>query len=125
MPVADVRLDQALVPVGRRGVLVELVERRPGTAAIAANGSAPSSRSRARRRSRWPNSAAAIALIADLVLQRGRQLGVLGEPLEGRELAVGDRAEQVDDGLRGRPASCEGDGRVAADDSVMRRTLRR
>ena len=34
-----------------------------------------------------------------LVGQRRRQLGVRGQPAEGRELAVRHRAEQVDDGL--------------------------
>ncbi len=33
-----------------------------------------------------------------LVGHGGRQLGVLGEPLEGGQLTVGERAEQVDDG---------------------------
>ena len=98
-PVADVRLDQALQPVARRGAGVE--RRRRGRR------TAPSPRRRPRRarpagraaarsgRSRRPPSRPARP-----AGQRRRQPGVLGQPVERGQLAVREHAEQVDDGLR-------------------------
>ena len=96
--VADVRLDQPLVPVARSGVLVEPVdrldERRHRLEGVGAEPGEPLV-----ERGDVPELRRRHARDGHLVLERRRQLGVLGEPLEGRDLAVRDRAEQVDDRL--------------------------
>ena len=101
-PVADVRLDQALVPVGRRGVLVEeverLAERRHRQERVRAELADP-----VVQRADPAELEARHAGDLDLVLQRRRQLAVLGEPLERRDLAVGDRARAGRRPRRGRP----------------------
>ena len=65
---------------------------------IAASGEAPSSASRARSSAKWLYSATAIAGQRGLVGDGRRERGVVGEPLERGQLAVGQRAQQVDDG---------------------------
>ena len=91
-------------------------------------GTAPSPRTgrrRARRAARaagatWPNSALAIAARASLSSRVGRQLGVLGQPLERRDLAVRDRRRAGRRPPRGRRGPGSRRGRRRAEDSVMR-----
>ena len=95
-PVADVGLDQALEPV--RGRRTPWKASNGATkSAIAANGSAPSSVSRAVQLLEVGELGRRHRGQLGLVRQRGRHLGVLAEPLERGHLAVGDGAEQVDD----------------------------
>ena len=94
--VADVRLDQALEPVARGGLGVELrerlLERRHRLPRVDAQVGEPLDEPREvpdlRRRHEGEGG---------LVRDRRRQRGVGGEPLERDELGVGQHAEEVDD----------------------------
>jgi hypothetical protein len=96
-PVTDEGLDQPLVPVGRRGVEVEQVdrslERRHRLERVGAELADP-----VVEPADVPELQARHLHHLDLVADGGRELGVVGEPLERRELAVRDRTEQVDHG---------------------------
>ena len=96
-PVTDVGLDQGLPPVGRPGVEVERVEalaqRLHGCVGVDVELHEP------------VEDRLDLGLLGGghgeqgrLVLQRRSHLRVVGQPLDGRDLAVGDRAQDVDDG---------------------------
>jgi hypothetical protein len=95
--VADVGLDQALVPVARRGVGVEGVdrrlERRHRVEGVGAERPDPLVEP-----THVPELQGGHARHLHLVAQRRREPGVVDETLERRQLAVGDHAQKVDDG---------------------------
>ena len=70
-PVPDVRLDQALEPVGGRRARVERVERRRRTAPSRRTGRRRARRAGASSRSKWANSVVAIRASSALSASAG------------------------------------------------------